>query len=364
MKSLRKSNSRIDRLRTEARPRKRGRVGRYVYLALLGGLALFLFDLMAGDLVYLRGDGMVTQDVVIVAPEYIGTVKSVSVAPGDIVTKGQMLGRLRSQNMVMDIAQLTAQVANVEVRVSELRIERQKLAGLLPAARRRAASTETYRKNLRKLERSRLATGKQIASATASSYSALESLRELEARAELVSAEYDNVRKSVVLARRALDELTSLYDAGLLSSPSPGLVGTVLMSPGKGVKQGEPLVEIFHGRRYVLAYIPVGALYDVEPGDEIVMRFGFQTVPGRVEVRLPLAYRLPQEFQRQFRTVERKQLVRIRILGDIIPPLFTAVEVTWRNSPRAVFADWASAAVAVTGTARRNLDLWLTDESG
>jgi len=356
MKSLRKSTRRIDRLRTEARPRKRGLVSRYIYLALLGGLALYLFDLLAGDLVYLRGDGMVTQDVVIVAPEYVGTVRSVSVAPGDSVVMGQKLGRLRSQKMVMDIAQLTAQVADTEIKLSELRIERQKLAGLLPAARRRAASTDDHLGNLRRLERSGLATGKQIASAVVSSYSALESLRDLEARAELVRAEYEKARKSVVLARHAMNELTSLYDGGLLSSSLPGLVGTVLISPGKGVKQGEPLVEIFHGPRYVLAYVPVGTLYDVDAGDEIVMRFGFKTIPGRVEARLPLAYRLPREFQRQFRTAERKQLVRVRVLGDIVPPLFTEVEVTWRNSPRAVFANWAIAAKALIGSARHYLE--------
>lgn len=355
MKSLRKSNVRIDRLRTEARPRKRGLVSRYVYLALLGGLALFLFDLLAGELVYLRGDGMVTQDVVIVAPDYVGTVRSVLVAPGASVEKGQILGHLRSQEMVMDIAQLTARVADAEIKLSELRIEREKVVRLLPAARRRVASNDDHRKSLGKLKRSGLATGKQIASATAGSYKALESLRELEARADLVNSEYESVRNSVVLVRRALDDLESLYAAGILSAPSAGLVGTILMSPGQGTKQGEPLVEIFHGPRYVLAYIPVGTLYDVEPGEEIVMRFGFQTVPGRVEARLPLAYRLPQEFQRQFRAVERKQLVRVRVLGDIVPPLFTEVEVTWRNSPRAVLANWAIAAAEFMGSARRYL---------
>lgn len=62
------------------------------------------------------------------------------------------------------------------------------------------------------------------------------------------------------------------------------------------------------------------------------MRYGFETVPGRIDTPLPMAYQLPKEFQRAFQTVERRRLVRIFIDGNVAPPLFTEVEVTWPSS--------------------------------
>ncbi len=342
MKRLRRSQKRIDTLRTEVRPRKRGRVGRYVYLTMLAGFALLLFDLLAGDLIYLRGDGMVAQNIAIVGPEYSGTVLSVDVALGDQVKQGQTVAVLRSHEMLKDLAELAAQVVSAETHLSELRIRRRKLASLIPAAQQRVETTREHRERIEGLRQSGLATMKGAASAEADAYKALEELKELEADADLVEAEFAKFQQIAQRAQRALTEIEAVYGDGVLRAAESGLVGNVMVAPGEGVKQGQSLMEVFHGPLHVLAYVPVGALYDVAPGDEVVIRFGFQTLAGQVEARQPLAYRLPQEFQRQFRTVERKQLVRVRLSDDVVPPLFTEVEVTWPGSIRAVLVDTAS----------------------
>ena len=140
MKSLRPNRNRIDNLRTEVRTRKRGRIGRYFYLMLLAALGVSLFDILAGELVYLRADGMVTQDVTIVAPEFAGIVRSIDVMPGDQVVPGQTVATVRSQEMMTNIAKLAAQVAILDARLGELRIRRQKYTSLIPAARRQGKS--------------------------------------------------------------------------------------------------------------------------------------------------------------------------------------------------------------------------------
>jgi len=58
---------------------------------------------------------------------------------------------------------------------------------------------------------------------------------------------------------------------------------------------------------------------------------------GEVTRLLPLARRLPKEFQRAFESANRDQLVRIRV-GEAAkaPPLFTKMRVTWSASPRVV----------------------------
>ena len=346
MKRLRSGKKRFDGLRTEARPRKRGRIGRYVYLVLIGAFMLSLFDFLAGDLVYLRADGMVSQNIAIVGPEYTGTVLSLEVAPGDRVVKGQTVATLRSQEMLKDIADLAAQVATADARLSELRIQRRKVASLIPEAGRVAAETGEYRKKIERLEREGLVTTNRSAKADTNAYNALEDLKELETEAGLVEAEVKRFRNIAEHARRALAELEAVYDGGVLRAVESGLVGNVLVAPGDGVATGQRMAEVFHGPHYILAYVPVGALYRVEPEDEVAIRVGFHTLSGRIEGRRPLAHRLPQEFQRQFRTVERMQLVRIRLTEGVAPPLFTEVEVTWPNSLRAVFASAANSLVA------------------
>ena len=355
MKRLRSGKKRFDGLRTEARPRKRGRIGRYVYLAFIGVFALSLFDFLAGDLVYLRADGMVSQSVAIVGPEYPGTVLSLEVAPGDHVVKGQAVARMRSQDMLRDIADLAAQVATADARLGELRIQRRKIASLIPEAGRMAAETGEHRKKIERLEREGLVTTNRSARADASAYDALEDLKELETEAGLVEAELERFRTIAERTRRALGEVEAVYDEGVLRAVESGMVGNVLVAPGDGVATGQRMAEVFHGPHYVLAYVPVGALYEVEPGDEVAIRVGFHTLSGQVEGRRPLAHRLPQEFQRQFRTVERMQLVRIRLTEGVAPPLFTEVEVTWPNSIRAVLASAANALVAGSRDAMQTL---------
>jgi biotin carboxyl carrier protein len=222
-----------------------------------------------------------------------------------------------------------------------MRIRQHKLASLIPVARDRVEATEQYRKDVTDLRGAGLATTSKHASVIEDAFKALEDLKELEAEATLVDAEVSHVRAAAERARSALADVESLYNQGVLVAPAEGIVGIVSVARGQGVAEGERVMEIFHGEQYVLAYLPVGALYRTNPEDEVVLRYGFQTVPGRIDLRLPLAYRLPQEFQRSFQTADRQQLVRIRIDGEPRPPLFTKVEVTWPWSVRANLADAA-----------------------
>ncbi len=167
-----------------------------------------------------------------------------------------------------------------------------------------------------------------------------------------MDAEFAKLRDSAARAAEALKTLESLYRDGVVAAPESGLVGTVRVARGEGVKEGQRLAEIFHGPRFVLAYVPVGALYGVAPDDEVVLRFGFRTLEGRIESRLPVAYRLPDEFQRQFQTLERRQLIRVGITDDAVPPLFTEVEVT---RPGAIRALLARAANFIVGAPRAAL---------
>ena len=345
MRRLRNRQTRIDALRSESRPRKRGRVGRYVYLSSLALLLLFLFDQFAGELVYLKADGMVSQDISLVATEYDGIVQDMPVTQGAQVSAGDTVALLRSSDILRDLASLSNELARVRARLGELRVRQAKVDALLPVARERAAEMEIYRERLDSLKARGLSTTGQLTSVIDDAFEAIEKVRELEAEKEILDAELVEAQETVARARSALDELRWLYDEGVVRARRDGIVGSVDVEPGAGVQKGQRIAEIFHGKRYVLAYVPTGALYTVEPGRNVVLRTGFRTIEGKVEETVDVAPRLPREFQQTFGTVDRKQLVRIRVDSEGEPlPLFATVTVSSPYALRPLVIDGIASA--------------------
>lgn len=345
MRRLKSRRTRIDTLRSESRPRKRGRIGRYVYLLSLFALILFLFDQFAGELVYLKADGMVTRNVSLLATEYDGIVQQIPVDEGAKISAGDPVVLLRSTDILRDIADLAHELARVRASLGEMRVRQAKVRALLPVARERATEMRSYRNRLDSLKSRGLSTSSQLTSVIDDAFEAVEKVKELEAEKEILDAELAQAQAAVERARSALNEVRRLYNDGIIRAQRDGIVGTVHVEPGEGVNKGERLAEIFHGQRYVLAYVPTGALYDVRSGQRVVLRTGFQMLPGTVSEAVQLAPRLPSEFQRTFGTVDRKQLVRIRIAEtETKLPLFTTVTVTGPNALRPIAIRALSAA--------------------
>jgi len=360
MRQLQKRNQRIDTLRSEARPRKRGRFGRYIYLLFLAFLAFFLLDLFVGELIYLRGEGMVTREVAVVSAGYQGTVRRIHVDEGERVAKGDVLMRVHSQGMTTDIARLSGDLADVEAKLATLRTRRDKLRTLIPIARERMEKIGEFRDKLQSLGRSGLTNNSALADVITDSFDATRDFKEMQTEAETLGEDLAHTKEARDRVRNALDEMHDIYNEGRVVAPVAGIVGRLNTKPGAGTNPGERLAEVFHGSRYVLAFVPTGAMYQVEEGDKVALRYGVRLMRGEVSKLLPLAHRLPQEFQRAFQTAQRKQLVRVDIMSDArVPPLFTKVDVTWWTSPRvtvvrAIHAlrDGVAAAVAwVTGVA-------------
>ncbi len=67
----------------------------------------------------------------------------------------------------------------------------------------------------------------------------------------------------------------------------------------------------------------------VKIGDAVSLRYGIETLSGRIEKVFPISAPLPKEFQRTFRPQERSQVIRISIDADSgqIPATFSKVNV-------------------------------------
>lgn len=344
-----KKRQRIDRLQSEVRPRRSRVLARNIYLATLMFLALWMFDFVAGHLFYLQAEGMTTRDMSVVMPEYTGTVQRVLVERGDRVVVGQPIAHLRSREMLRDIVRSSTQLADLQAQLSEMRIRQGSLKVLIPAAKAQVKNSLQERDSLITLARSGLVTNRERSKATTEAFRALEDLKRLETGSRLIETEFVQVSKSVDRAVRALDEIEDIYRSGEFSAAVAGIVGTISVTTGSVVKEGAPMIEVFHGEPYVLAYLPVGSLYEVDVGDSVSLRYGFHSLEGKVEAILPLAHRLPQEFQKTFDTAQREQLVRITISENAtFPPLFTKVSISWNWTPLAALARVVTALSART----------------
>jgi hypothetical protein len=120
MQRIRK-RPRLDQLLNQHRS---GKVawGRKLYLLLLSGLGLVLFNYFVGDAFLLRADGILLTDRKIVAATYPAKVVAVRVKEGDIVPQGEILVDLRSADMLRDIADLSVRTGNLAAQEAQLRV--------------------------------------------------------------------------------------------------------------------------------------------------------------------------------------------------------------------------------------------------
>jgi hypothetical protein len=78
-----------------------------------------------------------------------------------------------------------------------------------------------------------------------------------------------------------------------------------------------------------VAYLPTGRLYSAKPGDRIIVNDGALHGRGRIERIEGLADALPAEFQSNFRSLERREVVRVGLdQGGPAFPLFAKINVS------------------------------------
>ena len=99
---------------------------------------------------------------------------------------------------------------------------------------------------------------------TAAEVLSAESKAQLAGERDVIGREAADVRVAIEASQNAIRRLTELYGDGVINSPVTGIVGSLHLSEGSVVREAEPLMEIFTGPPFVLAYVP--ALYNVQKG--------------------------------------------------------------------------------------------------
>jgi multidrug resistance efflux pump len=323
---------RYDTLQNEVR--KRGRSwGRWLYLGLVGLFALWLLDIFFGDLVYFRADGLVMRERVVLATQYTASVHQLSVVENGHVRKGQVIAELVSQGVEESLAKLSSDIASLLTQTTQLTTRKRVIDAISPMAKRRLAEAQQAQRlsegsgtrGLYTVDRRHTLLENVINGAT--------SVAQIDAERRSMNVDLPKLQLAVEAAVQAMNRLKKIYGDGKVRSSVDGVVGHLFVSRGSVVKPGDPLMEIFYGKPYVLAYVPEGALYRLEVGDPVNIDIGFESYSGRISHIYPVTSQLPREFSDTFRSTPRAQVVRIEFDGDTFPSLFARTKVSAGDWP-------------------------------
>lgn len=319
-----------DVARREARHRRQSWT-RWLYLAVVLGVFVWIADLFVGSYIFFRSDGMVLAEHMTVAIEYPARVDEVLVREGDFVEAGSTVAVIRSQQVTESVARLTSEFATHRTRLAELRIRRRVIEAMTSIASKRARVARETRQEFERLHEKGLLPLNKRAEAIDLEYRSLSDLESLTAEKGAIDAELAELTQVLKQAEGALADLRAIYLDGRLTARKDSIVGRLHVSEGAVIRPGEPLMDLYAGARYVLAYVPTGALYSLAPGDRVTIRYGLHELGGTIERVEPVAAALPREFQKAFRPAERAQLARITLDPDAEPPpLFSKVRVSSR----------------------------------
>jgi multidrug resistance efflux pump len=311
MQRIRK-RPRLDQLLNQQRSSKIA-WGRKLYLLLLSGLGLVLFNYFVGDAFLLRADGILLTDRKIVAATYPAKVVAVRVKEGDIVPQGEILVDLRSADMLRDIADLSVRTGNLAAQEAQLRVRGATTRILMPLAERNARESTEVVARIDTLSDRGLISSQSMTQALSSGYDMAAKLADLKGQSEIISQELSLVEQSHRRAAEALTQLEAFYDGGALRAASAGTVGSSVPVVGQVVRFGDELMRIYGEKAYVLAYLPDIYLFSVTPGDKVEVSAGTVSSIGTVDAILSVADALPPEFQNTFRPRDRSRLVRISL---------------------------------------------------
>jgi multidrug resistance efflux pump len=311
-----RDRTRADRFLNDVRANQKARrnYGRYFYIAALFGFFVYLGNVFVGHLLWLKAEGLILSDHVIVASPYAVQVTKMTVQPGQQVKQGDVLARVSSPQIMEAMATLTSRAAETTARQADLAVKLEVANAILKTADERLKETEAQ---LRKVNTSRAATG-FVSDAFAANvqkdrYFAMQEKVSREAERRGAIQQLAQLDVSLEEARTALNQLRLSYNNGVIEAPVDGTVGPKTTVQGDVLRPGDNLMQLYIGKKYALVYLETGTLYDVKIGERVNVADGFKQTIGTISEIQPLTVPLPAEFQRAFRPPSRGQVAKIEL---------------------------------------------------
>jgi multidrug resistance efflux pump len=319
-----KNRTLADKFANDVRASRRKK-GRYIYILLVLGAFVYIGDKFLGPYVWLDAGGLVSADRTMISVPDEAQVLTIDVTPGEKVHKGEVLATVHSSRVTQNVADLKTRYADAEAKAAELNIKRNVANAVAKVAAERLKVAED---NLKKLSTSRaFVTDLTYQASIAQLYQAQFEVATQKAQREGSVDQLQQLNTSMRDAENAINDIEARYNGGVMRAPDDGIIGSQTASVGDVLRPGDLLLELYTGRRYVLAYLETDTLYTVHVGDKVHVTAGFRTSDGLVTELRPFAVQLPPEFQKTFRPRGRGQVAKIEFQNSDFP-LSTKVQVT------------------------------------
>lgn len=321
-----KTRRRPDALVNDVR-RERNSLGRRIYVVLLAAGAVAIVNYLVGDMVFLRADGLVVRDRTVIASAYLAELTTVEVREGDVVAAGQPLLTVQSAEMIDRLGQLSAREGELIARLSEIKVKARTYQKLKPIAEMRVRESATVVSDQGPARARGLITAASRDDAMSNYYEATQALVALDAEQEALGEELAALEAARANTRLAIERLTEHYADGTIDAPRAGTVVGEVPAPGLVVKPGDPILTLYSGRPYIVAFVPAHYLPGLVSGDRVRVTSGRISTVGTVDEVLPVAQALPPEFQRSFRPRDRHRMVRLKIDEAVAFPVLDKVRI-------------------------------------
>lgn len=350
----------IHSLRPEFRPdnarnqvRASQTLARRLYVFGLGAGALWVVYLFIGSLVLLDASGLVVQEREIVTQPFDAQVLSFAGRPGQKVAAGQPLGNVVSTQMLDLISSLVTRKAQLEARQTQIATRLAAIETTLPSAESRSRTAKAAQAQIEKAVASGFSTRVRQAEASRDAYDAARELEALRSERSALESERGMAKLNLAHLADALDRAQATYRDGIVASPVEGTLGAKVAEPGAVMTHGEVMADVYHGPKYVLAYLPTNRMYGIARGEKVIVTDGVNRESGRVERIETITDRAPAEFQSNLSGVDRNQVARIIFDEPTQFPLMAKIKVTGPYGLSSVLdgARWAMTSLRSEATA-------------
>ena len=303
---------------------------RWVYLAALLSLVIWITTSLVGGYAYKSADGLVVGDMGVVSPEYTVTVLSLEVHNGDAVKQGDIVARVSSTRVAETVANLSTQSSTLVARMAEINSKAEIMDQLVGSAEVRDKVVVSANERLQTSKEKGYLPALTEVAVSDQVFKGKQELATLKAERAALS---DTIAQVVAASRftdQALKDILFLFDAGKMKAPMSGFISGIEAGIGSVINPGQNVMEMVGEQRYVFAYVPVSRLYSLKLDAPVTIEIGMGNwLRGHITKITPIAQRLPKEFQKTLSPVERQQLIRIDFDESVtpaqIPSYFTKV---------------------------------------
>ena len=298
------------------------------FLALLSVLTWITSSIVSGY-AYKSADGLVVGDAGAISSEFPVTVLELPVRNGDLVHKGDVVARVSSSRVAETMATLSAQSSQLISRMAEITAKAGMMEQLVSSAEARDRTVQANARQLEDIRNRKLLPLLTENALVEQIFRGKQELALLLAERQTMAQQVAQVIAASRFTDQAITDIQTLFDAGRMRAPMDGYIAGIEVGIGAVVQPGNLVAEMVGTERFVLAYFPISRLYTLQPGAAVTIEVGVGTwLRGSISKIMPIAARVPKEFQRSLSPVDRQQIVRIDFDADATPPpYFTKVVI-------------------------------------